>query len=107
MWENRRVPRLTDFRARDIFISLNTSVRGIAMSQHHGMRTVNTDESVLISLNRYGPQTLDQLTNTLAEFTWAQIFGSVDRLSRAGQVVLKQAGRDYHVALPGISMPSR
>ena len=77
------------------------------MSQHHEMRTVNTDESVLISLNRYGPQTMDQLANTLAELTWAQIFGSVDRLSRAGQVVLKQAGRDYHVALPGISMPSR
>ena len=73
------------------------------MTQHSNTKTGNTDESVLISLNRYGPQTMDQLTNTLAAFTWAQIFGSVDRLSRAGQVVLRQAGPDYCVALPNQS----
>jgi hypothetical protein len=77
------------------------------MTQHNGTRTVSTDESVLTSLNRYGSQTMDQLTNTLPEFTWAQIFGSVDRLSRAGQVVLTQMGRDYHVALPRRALSSQ
>lgn len=58
-----------------------------------------TDESVLISLRTHGPQTMDQLTQTVTDLTWPQIFGSVDRLSRAGRVILTPMGREYEVAL--------
>ena len=48
---------------------------------------MRTDATVLRTLNRRGAQTIEGLS-TLTGIGWAQVFLSVDRLSRIGKVSL-------------------
>lgn len=58
---------------------------------------------VIEILRQEGEQTLESLSRR-SGLGWAQVFGEIDRLSRAGVVWLRQAsGPDYYVSLTGAS----
>jgi len=50
--------------------------------------------------------TLDELTQRLQTYSWAQVFEAVDRLSRQGTLRLTRTGR-FGYALSVGSIPSR
>ncbi len=60
------------------------------------------DRRLLATLRERGAQTMEQLTASLPEVSWTQVFLAVDRLSRHGEVSLQRVGRsDYRVLLNG------
>jgi hypothetical protein len=45
-------------------------------------------------------RTIEQLTASLPDVSWSQVFLAIDRLSRSGQVVLRKvSGQGYLVSL--------
>jgi len=40
---------------------------------------------------------LDEVVSECADLTWNQVFLELDRLSRAGEVVLTQSGRGHYI----------
>ncbi len=61
----------------------------------------NAETAVLTLLERPAPQTFEQLM-ALSGLSASQVLLVVDRLSRAGTVVLRKTGPDYSVALGGM-----
>jgi predicted ArsR family transcriptional regulator len=59
--------------------------------------SILTDEKLIASLKRRGPLTIEELSSE-SGMSWAQMFSSVDRLSRAGAVSLRRIGLVYQVA---------
>jgi hypothetical protein len=55
------------------------------------------DEKLVASLKRMGPLTIEELLSQ-SGMSWAQMFASVDRLSRTGAVMLRRIGAEYQVA---------
>ncbi len=55
-----------------------------------------TDEKLVAALKRRGPLTIEQLSSQ-SGISWAQMFASVDRLSRSGFVRLQRTGAEYQV----------
>jgi hypothetical protein len=43
---------------------------------------------------------LDEVVSECADLTWNQVFLELDRLSRAGEVVLTQSGRGHYSVSP-------
>ncbi len=58
-------------------------------------------ESVILqALERRGPCTIDELTERLPDYTWNQVFTSVDRLSRGSILTIRHATKfQYMVSL--------
>lgn len=55
------------------------------------------DEGILGCLEEESVVSLDRLVALLPEFTWNQIFHTVDRLARNGRIALRRHGSDYTV----------
>ena len=57
---------------------------------------LSTPESHLLHLLRDGrSQTVEKLLDQATEFSWAQLFIAIDRLSRSGMVELRRHGFSY------------
>ena len=56
------------------------------------------EDRVVKLLRERGASSLDDLPR-LAGLDWVTVFSIIDRLSRAGSVVLKRNGADYRVSL--------
>jgi DNA-binding MarR family transcriptional regulator len=57
-----------------------------------------SEDCVVQRLRAYGESSLEDLTR-LSGLDWVTVFSIIDRLSRAGFVVLKRNGSDYRVSL--------
>ena len=58
------------------------------------------EEWVLGTLGARGPQTVDQLAESLPKVNWGQLFLAIDRLRRQGDITLRsQAHGDYLIVL--------
>lgn len=55
-----------------------------------------TDEKLVAELKRTGPLTIEELSSQ-SGMSWAQMFAAIDRLSRAGAVLLRRTGSEYQV----------
>jgi len=62
----------------------------------------NAEAAVLTLLERQAPQTFEELM-AHSGLSASQVLLVVDRLSRAGTVVLRKSGMDYSVALGSTS----
>jgi DNA-binding Lrp family transcriptional regulator len=60
----------------------------------------NAEDTLLAVLEQQAPQTFEELM-VLSGLSASQVLLVVDRLSRAGSVVLKKCGPGYSVALGG------
>ncbi len=57
------------------------------------------DLDILAELERLGTSTFSELGTALPDYTWNQVFGAVDRLSREGRLKLSRNGRfDYRIS---------
>jgi hypothetical protein len=64
------------------------------------MQGPSVEEWVLGTLQEGGPQTLDQLAESLPEANWAQLLLAIDRLSRHGDISMRShPPGDYLIAL--------
>lgn len=60
---------------------------------------VNAEKAVLNMLDRYEVLTMEDLILGRPDFSWAQLFFAVDRLSRANIIVLSRFGLGYRLRL--------
>lgn len=60
---------------------------------------VNAEEAVLNMLHRYEVLTMEDLILGRRDFSWAQLFLAVDRLSRTNMIVLSRFGLGYQLRL--------
>lgn len=68
-------------------------------------RRFSVEQWVLSVLMEHGERSLDELGQSLPEMNWAQLFLTIDKLSRSGKICLHRAkDGDYIV---GISAPAR
>lgn len=64
------------------------------------MNPAQIDSVILDQVKRIGPCTLENLVQSLSDLSWNQVFAVVDRLSRAGQLTLRQSTRfEYMVSV--------
>lgn len=56
------------------------------------------EDRIVALLREYGASSLDDVSQ-LAGVDWVTAFSIIDRLSRAGSVVLRRQGADYRVSL--------
>lgn len=59
---------------------------------------LSKEDCVIQRLRACGESSLEDLTR-LPGLDWATVFSIIDRLSRAGFVVLERSGTDYRVSL--------
>ena len=58
------------------------------------------EEAIVETLQRTGPCLLNNLINTLPDFSWGEVFLAVDRMSRDRRVFLRQVGSStYQISL--------
>ena len=50
------------------------------------------EEAVVETLQSSGPCCLDDVVAYLPNFSWGEVFGAVDRMSRDGRLSLRQLG---------------
>lgn len=63
-------------------------------------RQTSAERRILTSLQAGESRTIEQLTASLPDVSWSQVFLAIDRLSRSGQVVLRKVnGQGYLVSL--------
>ncbi len=61
---------------------------------------LSAEERVLEVLRASGEKTMEQLTASLPDVSWTQMFLAIDRLSRSGKVILRRtAPGDYRASL--------
>ena len=61
----------------------------------------STEKVVIELLGRTGPCSLDDLVSFLPTLSWGDVFVTVDRMSRDGQVLVQQCGYStYQITLP-------
>ena len=66
------------------------------------------DSAICREVTRLVSCTLDELTQRLPDYAWAQVFGAVDRLSREGTVTLSRANCfGYVVSIGPLPPPSQ
>lgn len=60
----------------------------------------SVEQRVLETLRMSGEKTVEQLTISLPDVSWTQVFLAIDRLSRSGRVILRRTVRgDYQASL--------
>jgi len=58
------------------------------------------EAAIIKLLRKSGPCRLDDVVTYLPNHSWGEVFGAIDRMSRDGQVLLRQSGYStYQVAL--------
>ncbi|OAI49570.1 hypothetical protein AYO43_03030 [Nitrospira sp. SCGC AG-212-E16] len=58
------------------------------------------EEAIVEKLRESGPCCLDDVVTYLPNFSWGEVFGAVDRMSRDGRLLLRQSGYSaYQVSL--------
>jgi hypothetical protein len=58
------------------------------------------EDAIVETLRRSGPCCLDDVVASLPNFSWGEVFASVDRMSRHGRILLHQVGFSaYQIAL--------
>ena len=58
------------------------------------------ESAILETLERRGPCSLEELYQALSDYSWNQVFATVDRLSCNGRLLLSRPGRfDYQVSI--------
>jgi hypothetical protein len=62
-----------------------------------GTENADADEAILDMLQRYEVLTMDDLIITQPNFSWAQLFLAVDRLSRKNLLALRRIGLSYQI----------
>ncbi|MEO8048256.1 MAG: hypothetical protein ABI684_13320 [Nitrospirota bacterium] len=62
-----------------------------------GKGNADADEAVLNMLQRHEVLTMDDLIINQPDFSWAQVFLAVDRLSRNNLVALRRIGLNYQM----------
>ena len=62
-----------------------------------GTENADADEAILDMLQRYEVLTMDDLIITQPNFSWAQLFLAVDRLSRKNLLAFRLIGLSYQI----------
>jgi hypothetical protein len=63
----------------------------------------DVESAILETLERRGSCSLEELCQALSDYSWNQVFATVDRLSRNGRLLLCRPSRfDYQVSI-GVS----
>jgi hypothetical protein len=62
-----------------------------------GTENADADEAILDMLQRYEVLTMDDLIITQPNFSWAQLFLAVDRLSRKNLLAFRRIGLSYQI----------
>lgn len=71
------------------------------------MRTAMIESAIRMELYRNGPCTPRALCERLSQFSWSEVFGVIDQLSREGTLVLRRTAKyDYEVGARPIPEPS-
>jgi hypothetical protein len=66
--------------------------------KHAGCLSI--EQLILAALRVGGDKTIEQLTASLPNVSWTQVFLAIDRLSRSGRVILRRTTRgDYQASL--------
>ena len=60
---------------------------------------VTADEAVLSMLQQYEGLMMDDLIAERPDFSWAQLFVAIDRLSRKNLITLHRVGLSYQILL--------
>jgi len=68
------------------------------MATSHDRAVLSNEDCVVQRLRECGVSSFEDLTR-LPGLDWVTVFSVVDRLNRAGLVVLKRTGADYRVSL--------
>jgi hypothetical protein len=59
--------------------------------------------AIVETLRRSGPCCLDDVVTSLPSFSWGEVFGAVDRMSRDGRLSLRQLGYStYQLTLKSV-----
>jgi len=62
------------------------------------------EAAIIETLQRSGPCCLDEVVTSLPHSSWGEVFAAVDRMSRDGQVLLRQRGFSvYQITLTGMA----
>jgi 2-phospho-L-lactate transferase/gluconeogenesis factor (CofD/UPF0052 family) len=64
-----------------------------------GTESANADEAVMNMLQRYEVFMMDDLIVGRPDFSWAQLFLAIDRLSRKNLISLRRVGLSYQIRL--------
>src|SRR5690348_3131147 len=64
-------------------------------------------ENRIMTIVSRGPCSLDELVAACPHATWGQIFGEVDRLSRARRVTLQRQGRGVYIITTSLMKEDR
>lgn len=73
---------------------------GLLMEKDATHHPTPVDDLILSVLETQGPRTIEDLAAALPTFGWSVVFLSIDRLSRAGRLLLRPAGQaGYRVSL--------
>ena len=59
------------------------------------LRAATLQQTILDRLEEETVVGLDELVETLPQYTWNQIFHAVDQLARSGKIVLRRHHYDY------------
>ena len=59
----------------------------------------DADEAVLCMVQRYGVLMMEDIIISQADFSWAQLFLAIDRLSRKNLIAIRRVGLSYQICL--------
>lgn len=57
----------------------------------------DADEAVLCMVERYGMLMMDDIIISQSDFSWAQLFHAIDRLSRKDLIAVRRVGLSYQI----------
>ena len=57
----------------------------------------DADEAVLCMVQRYGVLMMDDIIISQSDFSWAQLFLAIDRLSRKNLIAIRRVGLSYQI----------
>ncbi len=57
----------------------------------------DADEAVLCMVQRYGVLMMDDIIIGQSDFSWAQLFLAIDRLSRKNLIAIRRLGLSYQI----------
>lgn len=64
------------------------------------VHTGNVEADILLNLERHGSCSIEDMLSHLPGYTWNQVFGAVDRLTRCARVSLRRPSRfGYELSL--------
>ena len=70
------------------------------------LQTDDLESAIRQELARVGTCTLEELNERLPYSSWNQVFAAVDRLNRAGTVILQRPNSSGYILLPGPRRPA-